>query len=185
MNQKVLFSLIGLICLLTIGCEHTGVDYGRFITDPRKDTFRNMKVYIALDKSNYQQDTTITIKTSCQALFNGKGRIILYDGINGENCYEVLSPVQRKVCKQDDSESDYTFMFDANQTATVDWKVKIELELDYTTFYALAILDSIIIKDSCDLFIPEYGCKQALEEYRELNTTQPLRARSESITLSL
>ncbi len=184
MTPKCKVLLIGFICLLTIGCDDVGLDYGYFISDPRKPTFKDMKVEIFVNKDNYAKDSIITITTSCQPLFNGKGRIILDGGINGENCYEIQSPIQRKVCKQDDPENIYPLIFDTSQISKIDWVIKMKLEMNYTAFHAIAVLDSIIVEDSCDLFVPEYDCETALREYREELKFNPLRARSETIYLS-
>lgn len=170
-----------IILLVITGCKDTGVDTGKFIADPRKPTFENMAVEIAVKTRN---DTLITITTSCLPLFNGKGKIILYGAINSNNaCYELLSPVQGKFCNSPDSIIYDSLPFNASENFKVDWLIAINKQKNYT-FSAKAVFDSIIVQDSCELFVPEYDCKKALEEYRKELKYVPLFAISKNLNLS-
>jgi len=167
-----------LILLIIVGCKDTGLDKGKFIADPRKPTFNNMAMDIALKS---RTDTIITLTTSCLPLFNGRGKIMLIGAINSENaCYELMSPIQRKICNSNGYTPYDSIPFIAFSVFSVDWIIKINKQKNYT-FSTEAVFDSIIIRDSCDLFVPEYDCKTALTEYRNELKHNPLRAKSNSI----
>lgn len=173
---------IFLIILVVItSCKDTGVDTGKFIADPRKPTFKNMEVDIAIKTRN---DTLITITTSCLPLFNGKGKIILYGANNSNNaCYELIAPVQGTYCNSIDSIVYSPSLFNASKNYTVDWLIAINKQKNYT-FSAKAVFDSIIVQDSCNLFVPEYDCETALVEYRKELKYVPLFAKSKNLNLS-
>lgn len=179
MIKKV--SALLIILLVIAGCKDAGVDTGKLISDPRKPTFKNMEVDIAVKT---RDDTLITITTNCLPLFDGKGKIILYGAINSNNaCYEVIAPVQGKYCNSIDSIIYSPSIFNASKNYTVDWLVAINKQKNYT-FSAKAVFDSIIVQDSCELFVPEYDCETALVEYRKELKYVPLFAKSKNLNLS-
>lgn len=157
MKRLILILSIYSFIFLILSCEKSTVEPNKPLPE-QKDTFENMTVNISTKVDKVILDSIITIETKCLPKFDGKGTISLVgDGMMDSSIYQIISPIQDTLIKNNDTTSTTTLPvnFSANDTFKLNWKINLKTPVSYS-FVAKAIFDSIFVEDSSDLLNFDY-----------------------------